>query len=580
MLIFACFATIGDAVLRKVACDIPAFPSLHYSGNAVGPLRPFGVELGHFADESEYLKFTSPEATAARTLVLDYFNDMRKLVPDDHMMFRFEVSNEISVADKMFIDQIALNLGFKRNLELEYITGVNPVILDHFPEIGYFRDLVFMFKLVMVPTSDKLPELKPWEIEEVGLRWKVEENGYSIKGFGMKLDCIQDSRPIGIGEKKSRFERMLKYIGLSSKKPRSLPSQANPTIILGEKIDTEDDVLHIRDLPNFDGTLGARDCELMLQYLTAPYIRIPLLLNFFSTETRLQALRNHELQEVLDAALFEPGAWKPNDNLETPTEVPASNRNHLFTPTGLLFNEIIMSPHVILTAVQTMLEKVIDMDTGRYSELSASILYVTRLAVRVEGYLKFLVRNRSFRLKQKENPSLYNGAYQEATVRGLQCREETIQDALACQKTLRCILDEKVFVIIARWITKSKKDNLIAQACMLHAHLAYIYKDIEYEDLNPKIVFTSLACQIYLFNNFKYDIDVSPAESKKGRKDADLEVNTDLVIPQVELFDMFQRNRNKILLWLNSNPTFCNTVSSSFPTINNVLTLTDYSPHN
>ena len=30
--------------------------------------------------------------------------------------------------------------------------------------------------------------------------------------------------------------------------------------------------------------------------------------------------------------------------------------------------------------------------TGRYSELGGSILYVVRLAVRVEGYLKFLVR--------------------------------------------------------------------------------------------------------------------------------------------------------------------------------------------
>ena len=30
--------------------------------------------------------------------------------------------------------------------------------------------------------------------------------------------------------------------------------------------------------------------------------------------------------------------------------------------------------------------------TGRYSELGGSVLYVVRLAVRVEGYLKFLVR--------------------------------------------------------------------------------------------------------------------------------------------------------------------------------------------
>jgi hypothetical protein len=84
----------------------------------------------------------------------------------------------------------------------------------------------------------------------------------------------------------------------ATKKPRSTPSQANPSILLGERVDTEDDILHIKVLPDFDGSLGAKDCELMLQYLIAPYMRIPLLLNFFSNEVRLKALRTKELQEV------------------------------------------------------------------------------------------------------------------------------------------------------------------------------------------------------------------------------------------------------------------------------------------
>lgn len=39
-----------------------------------------------------------------------------------------------------------------------------------------------------------------------------------------------------------------------------------------------DDVLHIRQLPTFDGRISARQCELLLQYLTVPYLRIPLVL--------------------------------------------------------------------------------------------------------------------------------------------------------------------------------------------------------------------------------------------------------------------------------------------------------------
>jgi hypothetical protein len=118
---------------------------------------------------------------------------------------------------------------------------------------------------------------------------------------------------------------MLRLIGLGSKKPRSFPSQANPSMLVGEQVDNEDDVLYVKTLPDFDGTLGAKDCELMLQYLTAPYIRIPLLLNFFSTEHRIKTLRNRELQEVLDSALFEPGKWKEEPHIDVPSAVPGTN---------------------------------------------------------------------------------------------------------------------------------------------------------------------------------------------------------------------------------------------------------------
>ena len=51
-------------------------------------------------------------------------------------------------------------------------------------------------------------------------------------------------------------------------------------------------------------------------------------------------------------------------------------------PVGLLFNEIITAPHILFRSVMHMLEKVIDMDTGKYSAVSDAILYVVRLSVR------------------------------------------------------------------------------------------------------------------------------------------------------------------------------------------------------
>jgi hypothetical protein len=159
------------------------------------------------------------------------------------------------------------------------------------------------------------------------------------------------------------------------------------------------------------------------------------------------------------------------------------------------------------------------MDSGRYSELGESILYVTRLAIRVEGYLLLLVRNKRFHSKQKDSETnIYNGAYQEAEVRGLRCGEDVIKEALDCQQKIRSLLEEKIFKVIARWIKKSKRAGKYGQACMLHAHLAFIHRNVEADELSPRVVFTILASQIFLFNYYKYDLDVEVEDKKLAPK--------------------------------------------------------------
>ena len=110
-------------------------------------------------------------------------------------------------------------------------------------------------------------------------------------------------------------------------------------------------MLHVRHLPDFDGKLNGRTVELLIQYLTAPYMRIPLVLRLLCDEARVKALGVPELQNVLDSVLFEPGQWMPplaqgQDQLPTPSTVPAPTRDHLSTPTGYLFNEIVRAPQV------------------------------------------------------------------------------------------------------------------------------------------------------------------------------------------------------------------------------------------
>lgn len=69
ILTMASMTAVADAVLRAVAHDIPSQLSLHYSGRAFGPVKPFGVDVGFLGAESEFLQFSSPELCTVRTQV-------------------------------------------------------------------------------------------------------------------------------------------------------------------------------------------------------------------------------------------------------------------------------------------------------------------------------------------------------------------------------------------------------------------------------------------------------------------------------------------------------------------------------
>lgn len=165
----------------------------------------------------------------------------------------------------------------------------------------------------------------------------------------------------------------------------------------------EDDVLHLenKELPTFGNVLTPSDSERFIQFLTVPYIRIPLILDFFATgdPTRLTALKTKSLQLIVDAALFEPGRWKPADFTDFVNEVPIVDIDRLeailATSHGTLFNEIAKSPEVLTSSVLKILERALDMDIGRYLPKASSgplILYAIRLAVRVEGFLKYALK--------------------------------------------------------------------------------------------------------------------------------------------------------------------------------------------
>ena len=66
----------------------------------------------------------------------------------------------------------------------------------------------------------------------------------------------------------------------------------------------EDDVLHLtkEQLPSFSNRVSPMDAEYLLQVLTVPYLRLPMLLAFFAPQHRVSALAEPSLQATLAAS--------------------------------------------------------------------------------------------------------------------------------------------------------------------------------------------------------------------------------------------------------------------------------------
>ena len=69
------------------------------------------------------------------------------------------------------IEQICWEIGYPSSKLASYISGEQPEILDDYPELEYYRDIVFTFKFMMTPTSDALPEIRCWLPRDARLTW-------------------------------------------------------------------------------------------------------------------------------------------------------------------------------------------------------------------------------------------------------------------------------------------------------------------------------------------------------------------------------------------------------------------------
>ncbi|KAF4747122.1 hypothetical protein FOZ62_032091, partial [Perkinsus olseni] len=305
---------LTDRLCRIVSTDTPSLFAKHYSGEADGPVLPFVLDPGVFGEESSFSLLLWPELCSARAAALEYFQGLQSAVVEGQKerqtLFEFDVSGvKVGPAEIQLIEQLGLKLGVGascRECVPELLTGERSDILDHCPELAWLRDVVFLSKIVLNSNGEKLPSpsAKGYRSSDARLQWRVEKGKVMVGGFGMKNleQCAGYNPAAETG--KGKMRRMI-FQWKRKGKCRSVPSMADPSTLCDddEEIHSEEDVLYLKHLPDFDGALSPSQVERVLAILTAPYVRIPLLLAFFSDRDRCAALANPRLQMVLDAAL-------------------------------------------------------------------------------------------------------------------------------------------------------------------------------------------------------------------------------------------------------------------------------------
>lgn len=232
---------------------------------------------------------------------------------------------------------------------------------------------------------------------------------------------------------------------------------------------SEDDVLHAKSLPSFGGSMSPEECEVVLSCLTTPYLRIPLLLDFFSLQDRHTYLFVGEMQRALRAVLFEPAAYVSPEKLRAadPRTVPMrlnasqrtaidlanlrgdhSQRNceeYLGTTYGLLLEELVHAPASILQPLLRILESITELGTcSVYSSNASYVLYVVGLVTDVLSYCRFAI-------------------HEQLTVANI----SLIQDY---HQVFVSYLLDTVSPLLMEWLSESEANMDTPTQCVLHAY--------------------------------------------------------------------------------------------------------------
>jgi hypothetical protein len=287
--------------------------------------------------------------------------------------YRFLTKDER--ANLAFANKVTQSLSIEA--DLDFVLG-NCLQKQLFPEYGHFRDICVMWKWSMCPDEEVRSNCPRYLFESV--KYEIDRRTDRVMVKLGRVDLFEDVNP-----------KRIPASGLA------FISRAKASFYTECELQSENDVLYMSSLPDFEGALGQRDSELLISYLTVPYLRIPLLLHLFSSDDRMSALKNQNLQKCLLYAVTECHNYVPTyilskEELRLPADVPCSNPALIGTSHGLLLNELQHSPRAVLGPLLILVNWAIDKaNLSVHDGLFQSVLFVARLASRVINVSEYLL---------------------------------------------------------------------------------------------------------------------------------------------------------------------------------------------
>eukprot|EP00516_Mucochytrium_quahogii_P008420 CAMPEP_0203758104 /NCGR_PEP_ID=MMETSP0098-20131031/10854_1 /ASSEMBLY_ACC=CAM_ASM_000208 /TAXON_ID=96639 /ORGANISM=" , Strain NY0313808BC1" /LENGTH=3866 /DNA_ID=CAMNT_0050650355 /DNA_START=244 /DNA_END=11840 /DNA_ORIENTATION=- len=481
-----CMLCIFDCVIRNDAFGLEVSRLLNDDGGYClsTSLCIANLELLRVASTMEV---HLPGVAIARSQCLEYFETLEKNCKyKDLFTFRMPT-------DKIEIKKYGTSVLFLRKLMeaygyelvprdnpmpppeieslMEWMTSPSSLLAREHPEYGMLRDMSCLFKFLCTMESRESElqrqRIAPSEYVSWGLSFEdtsMEAGTFhsrrSLLGNGLRWEVLNyrgldldtaDVQVTCFGDRKLYFGE-----GLVVHSPADVNALLNYS---GDQRPTEDDILHSDSLPTFGDTLSRQESEMLMSYLTVPYLRIPLTLAFFATGDRVTYLFSHELQALLRAVLFDASDWVPygdGDKIDlVPVQSnqvdmthlggrPVTNNVVLGTSNGLLLNELIKSPEATMRPLMKMLKSINDLaEASVYSPDASLSLYLIDLAIDVQGFLLYS--------DQAPDRELEMEVYLASTCRG----------------------------ILKKWLKEAMDENDLETSCMIHAYLALIWCNLK-----------------------------------------------------------------------------------------------------